>query len=209
MTYQRPVYEQVEISHGGNTVTLRPTLRAAAILEQRYGLAALFNALESHNFTIISEIIRAVSSPAHDGAGFLRSEAAGSPLISFFNAVTEPLAALISMLTPAPVPSSATAKPQTGKGITWAEYYAELYEAATGWLGWTPEQAWNATPNEISRAYQSHINRLVKTGVLTLAKTAEKPHDIEQAKRNEAIGLDPEFDREALRALKMKIASAA
>ncbi len=30
MTFQRPAYEQVTIAHGGHTVTLRPSLRAAA-----------------------------------------------------------------------------------------------------------------------------------------------------------------------------------
>lgn len=196
MTYQRPAYEQVKISHGGNTVILRPSLRAASILEQRYGLVALFNALDSQNFTIISEIL-ATCSEREDGAAFLFNHPE-KPLSLFFEAVTDPLAELVAMLTPAPVPSSGTAKPQAGKGITWAEYYADLYEAATGWLGWTPEQAWDATPTEINRAYQAHINRLVKP--------ADKPHDIEQATRNEAIGLDPEFDRDGLRALKMKIA---
>ncbi|SIP97000.1 hypothetical protein SAMN05880582_101211 [Rhizobium sp. RU20A] len=201
----RPAYEQVTIAHGGNTVALRPTLRAAATLTERHGFPALFQALDSMHLTITSEIIRTASSPVSDAAAFLRSEAAGRPLSPFFLAVRQPLAELIAMFMPAPDPK---AKPSSaGKPTPWNEYFAELYSAATGWLGWTPETTWNATPTEITRALSAHHDRLVITGVLTRTGTpTEKTPDPEQAARNEAEGLDPEFDREGLRALKAKIA---
>ncbi|UXT48180.1 hypothetical protein FY136_02620 [Agrobacterium tumefaciens] len=209
MTYQRPAYEEVRIAHGGNTVTLRPTLRAAATLEARYGFPALFRALDDLSFTIVSDIILTVANCRDDAAAFLRSEAAGRPLFSFFMAVRRPLAELISMFMPAP---DLKAKPSTGSGkpVPWADAYADMYAGATGWLGWTPETAWNSTPTEISRAMSAHFDRLVTTGVLQRTdKQAAKEADPEQAKRNEAAGLDPEFDRDALRAMKMKIASGS
>ncbi|MCQ1779159.1 hypothetical protein NOJ05_18300 [Neorhizobium galegae] len=156
MTYQRPAYEQVTIAHGRNTVTLRPTLRAAATLEARHGFPALFRALDDFNLSIISEIILATCSRREDAAAFL-SRVEGRPLFPFFIPVRQPLAALVSMLTPAPDPN---AKPSTGNPITWADVYAALYDRATGWLGWTPETAWNATPTEIDRAYAAHYEKL-------------------------------------------------
>lgn len=158
MTYQWPAYEEVTIAHGGNTVTLRPTLRAAAILEQRHGFPALFRALDEFNFTIISEIIGAACSHPADAAAFL-SALPGRPLLPFFLDVRQPLAELVSMFMPASDPK---AKPSTGKGkpMPWADYYRELYAFATGWLGWTPETAWNATPTEIDRAYSAHVEKL-------------------------------------------------
>jgi hypothetical protein len=207
MTNQRPAYEQVTIAHGGSIVTLRPSLRAAATLEARHGFPALFRALADLNTTIISEIILTASSSRQDAAAFLLL-LEGRPLLPFFIVVRQPLAELVSMFVPAPDPK---AKPSTGTGnpVPWSEVYAALYESATGWLGWTPEQAWNATPNEITRAHAAHIDRLVTTGVLTRTEKTGSAPDPEQAARNVAEGLDPEFDRAGLRALKAKIAGGS
>jgi hypothetical protein len=209
MTYKRPAYEEVTIAHGGSTVTLRPTLRAAVTLEARYGFPTMFRALEEGSFTIISEIILAASSPATDGATFLLSEAAGRSLSSFIGRSRIPLAELVSMLMPAPDPQATNVRP-SGKSIAWGEFYAHQFEQATGWLGWTPEQAWNATPTEIDRAYHAHIAKLKAIhGSGEDDKPSDKALDPEQAARNVADGLDPEFDRNALRALKAKIAGVA
>lgn len=206
MTYKQPAYEEVTIAHGENTVTLRPTLRAATILEDKFGLATIDKGLAELDFAIVSEIIRAASSSAQDAAAFLRSEAAGRPLSLFFEAVIDPLSDLVRMFIPAPVQQLNTTQPSTGKRMTFAAMLAALYDTATGWLGWTPEQAWSATPTEIDRAYCAHENRLVITGILTRRKDVAQQTDPEQAARNVEAGLDPEFDRAALRALKAKIA---
>lgn len=210
MTYKRPAYEEVRITLGGSTVTLRPTLRAAVTLEARYGFPTMFRALEEGSFTIISEIILAASSPATDGATFLLSEAAGRSLSSFIGRSRIPLAELVSMLMPAPDPQATNLRP-SGKSIAWGEFYAHQFEQATGWLGWTPEQAWNATPTEIDRAYTGYIAKLKAihgSGEDDKQASAKAP-DPEQAARNVADGLDPEFDRNALRALKAKIVGGA
>lgn len=204
MTFKRPAYEQVTIAHGDNAVTLRPSLRAAATLEARFGFPALYRALDELNLTVMCEVILAACSSRRDAAAFL-SLVPGRPLFPFFMAVRGPLAELVSMFMPAPDPK---AKSSTGKvePMPWAEVYAALYDTATGWLGWTPETAWNATPTEITRAYAAHLERLVTTGILTREdKHADKAPDPEQAAQNVAAGLDPEFDRAGLRALKAKI----
>ncbi|EHH03351.1 hypothetical protein ATCR1_21255 [Agrobacterium tumefaciens CCNWGS0286] len=212
MTYKRPAFEQVNIAHGGNTVTLRPTLRAAVTLEAAFGFPAMFRALAEGNFTIISEIIRATANSRADAAAFLSVHPEG-PLSSFFAAVRMPLIELVSMLMPAPVQpldaKAAVPTPSSAKSVTWPIFYAHQFEQATGWLGWTPEQAWNATPTEIDRAYRAHEDRLVITGVLTRRKEAAQQTDPEQAARNAEAGLDPEFDRAGLRALKAKIAGGS
>lgn len=120
------------------------------------------------------------------------------PLFPFFLAVRAPLFELVSMLTPAPE-KRAQPSQTTGKQVTWAEVFAALYGRATGWLGWTPEQAWNATPTEIDRAYRAHLEKLK---AIHGGGSDEKEPDPEQAERNIAAGLDPEFDRAGLQALK-------
>ncbi|CDM57625.1 MULTISPECIES: hypothetical protein [Rhizobium] len=157
MIYQRPAFEEVTIAHGGDTVTLRPSLRAAATLEARFGFAALFRALDEGNFTIISEIILTASIKRQDAAAFLGGNFR-RPLSSLFPAVVGPLAEFVSMLQPATDPKAKTTNP--GKAVAWAEFYRDLYEKATGWLGWTPETTWNATPTEIDRAYSGYIAKL-------------------------------------------------
>lgn len=201
MTYKRPAYEQVVIAHGGNTVSLRPSLQAACTLEARYGFPALFKALDELNYTIITDIILTASRD-HTAAAFL-SSFADKPLSVFFSAVQQPLAELIAMLTPATDPK---AKPGTGKPMSWPEIYAALYDRATGWLHWTPEATWNATPTEIDRAYWAHIEQLKAIHGSDDDKATDNNTDPLQAARNEAAGLDPEFDRASLRALKAKIA---
>ncbi|GGA78016.1 hypothetical protein GCM10011491_01500 [Brucella endophytica] len=212
MTYQRPAYEKVTIAHGGSTVTLRPSLRAAVTLEARFGFQTMFRALAEGNFSIISEIILTATDSRDDAAAFLLSEAAGRPLSSFIGIARIPLAELVSMLMPAPVQQlDTTMAAPSGKAVAWADFYADQYEKATGWLGWTPEQAWNATPTEIDRAYSGHIAKLKAVHGSSdddKQPTPKKP-DPEQAARNVAEGLDPEFDRAGLRALKAKIAGGA
>ena len=204
---RRPAYEQVTIAHGGSTVTLRPTLRAAATLEARHGFPALFRALDDLHFTIISDIILSSSSSGQADAAAFLSLVPGRPLFPFSMAVRQRLADLVSMFTPAADPK---AKRSTGgEPMPWGEVYSTLYESATGWLGWTPEAAWNATPTEITRAMSAHFDRLVTTGVLVRDDKQVKEADPEQAARNEAEGLDPEFDRAGLRALKAKLAGGA
>ncbi|MBD9555673.1 phage tail assembly chaperone [Ensifer adhaerens] len=197
MTYQRPAYEQVTIAHGGNTVTLRPSLRAAATLVERHGFPTLFRALDDLNLAIISEIILTAATSRQDAAAFL-SFPAGRPLFPFFLAVRQPLAELVSMFKCAPDPK---AKPSTGTGklIVWSDEYRGLYRAATGALGWTPEAAWNATPTEINEACIGRFG--------TGDDTVNAP-DPEQAARNVATGLEPEFDRNALEALRGSIKRA-
>ncbi|BCH60409.1 hypothetical protein RvVAR0630_30330 [Agrobacterium vitis] len=193
MTYQRPAYEEVAIAHGGSTLTLRPTLRAAATLEARYSFPALFRALDECDFTIVSDIILTCSTSRQDAVAFLGA-GSGRPLSPFFRSVQAPLYQLVSMLTPAPAPN---AKPvtNTGKPLPWAEYYAALFEHATGWLNWSPETAWNSTPTEIDRAYAGHISKLK-------AVHGSSEEDEKQAATPEP---DASFDRNGLEALRSNI----
>ncbi|PZU87189.1 MAG: hypothetical protein DI528_08240 [Shinella sp.] len=199
---RRRAYEQVEISFGGNAVTLRPTLRAATILEERFSFPALFRALDECNLPIISEIILVSDSSGNQNAAALLSAVSARPLSPFLDAVRQPLGELVSMFIPAPVQPLDTA-PRTGKEIPWAEFYAGLYDVATGWLGWTPEQAWSTTPTEITRARDAHIEKL--KAIHGSADDKQHRPDVDAEALSELLksdDLDPEFDRDGLHALK-------
>lgn len=197
---KRRAYEQVEVRHGGNTVTLRPTLRAATSLEYRFGLPAVYQAVEDLNLTIISEIILMSATSRQDAAAFL-SSLVGKPLLPFYLAVRAPLAELVSALTPAPEPHAKN-KPTTGKPVTWAEVFAALFDRATGWLEYTPEQAWNSTPTEIDRAYRAHLEKLKAIHGGSDKDDQSETNFEDLSERIASDGLDPEFDRSGLHALR-------
>lgn len=197
---KRRAYEEVTIAHGEYAFSLRPSLRAATILEDRFGIPALHKGLAEFNLTIISEIILvSVSSGSQNAAAFL-SSVPGRPLLPFFLSVRAPLAELVSMLTPAP---DQKAKPSKGKSMPWAGLFAALYDRATGWLGWAPEQAWNATPTEIDRAYRAHFEKL--QALHGAGSDEEGRPDVDTDALTELLksdGLDPDFDRSGLHKLK-------
>ncbi|MDW9841143.1 hypothetical protein HR059_03565 [Sinorhizobium meliloti WSM1022] len=212
MTFKRPAYEEVTLALGVNTVSLRPSLRAAATLEARYGLPTMFRALEEGDLTIILEIIRTSLHP--DAAAHSFSCLGNGPLSHFFPAVRQPLADLLTMFVPAPnrnaKPSTSTST--TDKPMPFADLYAVLYERATGWLGWTPEVAWSATPTEIDRAYAAHIEKLKAIhGSADDQATSEQDNAYtpERLKEIDELGYDPAFDRDGLTVLRGKIARRA
>jgi hypothetical protein len=194
MTF-RLAYDEFTLEHGGNTVTLRPSLRAASYLEARYGFDTLFRHVLEFNLTTIREIILAASQARQDAAAFL-SSLAGKPLSLIHNVVTAPVDDLCHAFIPAAEPNG---KPATGEPIPWPEVYRELYRTATGWLGWTPAEAWAATPTEINEAYKGHLAKL------------QAIHGSGEAQSNEDKPVkqtDPDFDRNALETLRGSIVRA-
>ncbi|TCM57832.1 tail assembly chaperone [Rhizobium sp. PP-F2F-G48] len=199
MTYQRPAYEEVTIADGGNAIVLRPSLRAATSLEQRHGLPALYRAIQERDHAILCEIVLRASVTRDEALRFLRQHE-NRPLRSFFYVVVPAVSELLQMFMPA-VDGSGEA---SGETMSCAQFYRDLYRIATGALCWTPAEAWAATPQEIREAFKGHIsaNRMARG-----ESVGEKPteRDPNQAANNIAEGLDPEFDRAGLRALKTKI----
>ena len=53
-----------------------------------------------------------------------------------------------------------SAEPQSGETMPFSEYHKRLYQIGSGWLGWSPETVWNATPKEILEAYSGHVEQL-------------------------------------------------
>jgi hypothetical protein len=82
-------------------------------------------------------------------------------------------ARLVDVLTPAIVAhvfalAGVDQEAPDGKGAgasdaprtTWADHHRKLFLIATGWLGWTPADAWEATPVEILTAYEGRVDML-------------------------------------------------
>jgi hypothetical protein len=191
------------LSLGGNTVRLRPSLRAVSTLERHLdGFINLFRNVEQFHVGTITKIITACATSDDHATAFLRA-ASNSSLKEFREAAYQP----ITELCLAFIPVSDGKQPTQGKPIAWSDHYAELYRMATGWLGWSPDTAWNATPTEITEAYAGRIAML--QAIHGTSDDQPKEVDPHQVESNLADGLDPDFDREGLRALKAKIAGAS
>lgn len=189
-------YDAIALAYGGNTVVLRPSLRAAIQLERLHGgFPMLLRKIEEFDTLTIWHVITAAA--GKEAAAPIFAHAAAKPLKSFKRAAQEPCIALVAAFFPT-TPETDAAKPTTAKPTPWVDLFKELYGFATGWLGWTPETAWHATPQEITDAFNAHIAKL--KAIHGDGEESTGP-DQEQRRENEALGLDPDFDRAGLRAL--------
>lgn len=192
----------ITLAHGGNTVRLRPSLRTAMTLERLHGgFAGLFRRLRDFDTATITTVIEVAATDERQASALLGT-IANAPLKGFSQAAQAPLAALCEALMPMP-PEPSRNSSSKGKPMPWAEVYRELYRTSTGWLGWPPEAAWNATPDEITEAFNGHLAKL--KAIHGAADDDTDSTTPEQRDNNLAAGLDPDFDREGLRALKAKL----
>lgn len=195
---------EVTVRHGPHVVTLRPSLRAAMTIERLHvGWGGLVHRLAQFDQVTVQALIRAsaVSGPPAE-ALLLSFE--NRPLAEIKAAVAEPLAELVALFL-APLDSDDTGeKPSLApsKPKPWSDAYGELYRIGTGWLGWSPADTWAATPAEIAQAFEGKVAMLKAIhGSGDEEPTTTGPSE-EQRAANVAAGLDPEFDRAGLRALK-------
>tara|TARA_R100000935_G_C2841561_1_gene171408 strand:- start:11355 stop:11966 length:612 start_codon:yes stop_codon:yes gene_type:complete len=195
----------IVLRHGTLAVTLTPSLRAATLLERLHGgFPALLEQVQAFNVTTIIEIIK-TAGQAPDALLMALSDA---PLRTIRDVTYVPIVQLLLAFglisddtdtdtTPKPAPS--------GNPIAWPDLFAQLYKIATGWLGWTPATAWAATVQEINEAFHGLVERIKATSGTTAEDEAETTISAEQRQQNEALGLDPEFDRAGLHSLRARL----
>lgn len=207
MTF-RPAIDEITLALGGNTVRLRPSLRAATRLERLHdGFAGLLRNVSEFHFGTVCAVILTAATDRQEATALL-AQINSTPLRDAADAITAPILALCAAFIPA---SDEDAKPQSSaKPMPWPDFYRELYRTATGWLHWTPEAAWNATPTEINEAFAGHIAMLRAIhGNPDDADSKPDAYSAEQLQQIDDQGFDPAFDRAGLSALKAKIQRAA
>ncbi|MDP2780274.1 phage tail assembly chaperone [Devosia sp.] len=188
----------------GEAYELRPSLRASMRLVRRHGLTGLLAAAQDFNVTVILDVLRdAAIKPS-----LLLAEIAAIGLGTVRHRLTGPLVEFVLAVAGIDPDDTTPPTPSTGKQLTPEETFTRLFGIATGWLGWTPEEAWNATPAEIIAAQAGRTDLI--TDVLkavfgtTDTQPTAAPYTPTQLKQIEEEGHDPAFDRMALRALKGK-----
>jgi hypothetical protein len=158
-----PLATDIRIEHGDDTVRLVPSLRAAYLLNSAYGVGRLEKAVREFNTSIIFDIL------AHAGNGvealtLLRRKIADTGLGPALTDISRPLnqflCACFAIDKDPAVDHPAVARAKAGEPFDLGKTISDLFEIATGWLGWTPEQAWQATPAEIIAAHRGLIAKL-------------------------------------------------
>lgn len=197
-------YETVEITLGDLTVAMRPTLRAASLLEANPGLETLFKNLSDGHLGTMLRIIRATAET--NAATALIKVINSLPLGAVMHALQAPLADLCAGFMPETRKAPETATQPNDKALTWGDAYAQLHARAVGWLHLPSQDAWNSTPTEIARALEEHLELMKAIHGASEEDSQDQTGNTEaQRAQNEAEGLDPEFDRVGLRALKARM----
>lgn len=205
----RPAYDEITLALGScSTVRLRPSLRAATHFVGNDGFADLPRRIMELHLGTIRDLITVTATDRKEASAFLGS-IERTPLRIVASTIAAPLLALVTGFIPAP--DDDDRKPAgTGKPMPWPKFYQELFRIATGWLGWTPAAAWNATPAEINEAFAGHIAKLKAIHGSADKDEADKhpnAYSADQLREVEELGRDPAFDREGLRALKARLRS--
>lgn len=200
-----PAYDGITLALGGNTVRLRPSLRAASRLAASPDDMRI-PVLNLHLGTI-REIITMSATDEREATAFLdRIDA--TPLQIVADTIIAPLFVFLASFAPAEDRPGTADKAPSGEPMAWPDVVKMLHRRATGWLRWTPEVAWQATPSEINDALAGWAEYIEATTPKQDGKP--KPPDAyapEKLEQIEEQGFDPAFDREGLRRLKMKLAS--
>jgi hypothetical protein len=150
--------DETKITVGSKVFTLRPTLRAAVRLHEDYhGLQNLYAALGSGSVTASLDLISAACADPRLVV-LLAYEVDKHALEKSVWSIREQLQGFVLKLSGH---DDADGEPAlTGKPMPYSEYFATLYRIATGWLGWSPDAAWDATPAEIIEAQKGRIELL-------------------------------------------------
>lgn len=154
--------EPTLLSHGGNTVRLRPSLRAATLLLRKARFGRLVADLHAPRLDTILLIVEATADDDLAARALVQRQIADRGTISLYSLV-EPLVQLLADCFGVDADQEHRAEQNvrtTGKPFDMAAALVDFYEIGTGWLGWTPAQTWSATPAEIMAAHKGLVAKL-------------------------------------------------
>lgn len=194
--------DSIYIELAGEAFELRPSLRAGMRLMRRHGFFNLLAAVEGFDVSIVMDVLReAAIKPS-----LLLAEIAAIGLGPVYNRLAGPLVEFILALAGHDQADTAPAIPASGKPADPEQVFTNLFEVATGWLGWAPKEAWNATPAEIHAAHAGRTNLILDVLKVVFGtadeKTSVDTYTSDQLDKIEEQGRDPAFDRKRLQSLK-------
>jgi len=160
--------------------------------------------IDQFDTATVRDVIRIAATDQRAAEAFLAAMTR-MPIAVLHHAAYGPLVSLWAALF---LPDPADIKPDapTGKPLPWNEFYTGIFEQGTGWLHWTPTETWKATVTELEHALKGHIaHQNALNGVSDEMPDAPDTNTPDQRAANVAEGLDPDFNRDALHALKARM----
>lgn len=155
--------DDIVIEHGGNAVRLRPSLRAAYRLDHRHGgFGRVVEGLQQTNITIIADIIAETSDNDPAARRLLMARVAENGIRDLRH-IVEPLFNLVAACYGVEADEEHPAEKReriTGKPLNIRRALEDAFAIATGWLGWSANDALNATPAQIAAAYRGYVAKL-------------------------------------------------
>ena len=153
--------ERINITLDGHAVEMVPTLRAALRLARRYGT---YGALIAK---IMEGQVEAIADTISEGADFptalpvILADIERRGVLSVVSLLKAPLVDfVVSLAGPTPRDDGKAQAKTSGPSLTFDAFHEQLFQIATGWLAWTPAEAWAATPAEIIAARDGRIAML-------------------------------------------------
>jgi hypothetical protein len=172
---------ETTIEFGHEVIRLRASLRAAIRLDRSHGFDSLIRAIIDGNLSAMADVIRECAVSPTALPNFL-DDLETMPLHLGIDRIREPLIAHVMALAGA----DGEAGEPGAKRIPFPEYFTTLFRLATGWLGWSPAVAWEATPAEITEAYKGKLELLA--AMFGGGKATDETNDEESRASLNAIG---------------------
>lgn len=162
-------------------VELRASLRAAIRLERRHGFQKLSRGIAEGSYSILADIVRECARTRDDANAILSIR----PIGKLIEQLTAPCYALVLALAGIDEASKPVSRGNS-KSVSFSEYYESLFRIAAGNLGWTPDDAYAATPAEIIEAAKGRSELLAAI----FGGGAEKPaEETDPATINHSAGI--------------------
>ena len=195
----QPAFETT-LRHGNHAVTLRASLRAAVTLDNLPGgIPGAGDSLMRQSYTGIRQVLLATATDQAAALSLLAS-LSGKPLAPFLGPAQAACLDLLQHLLPEP--DAAPEAPAPVMVITTAEHLTNLFTFGTVIVGWPPAEVWTASPRELTLIATAYYDRQER---IADAMSGKRPgQSAEQRQANIDAGLDPEFDRHGLQALKAR-----
>ncbi|WP_051311284.1 hypothetical protein [Bradyrhizobium sp. Cp5.3] len=134
---------------GDKSFDLKPSLRAAFVLNEKYaGFQNLSRYLAEGSITTAIDLINATIVDQSAWAAYALADT-NSVVLDIVGALDQ-LQNFVVILCGAD--ANSPDKPQTSKPMPFIEHFTQLFQIGTGWLGWAPEDVWDATISEIVNA---------------------------------------------------------
>jgi hypothetical protein len=143
--------DDITIVIAGEEITLRPSLHHAIRLERREGsFQKLLRDIMDGSLTAACDVIR-----DHTVLDFLENR-----ILDALPDLKAPLLQYVMQCAGVDGDDAPAKGGKPAKSVPFREYLQQQYKVATGWLGWSPETALDATPAEIQLAYEGRLDML-------------------------------------------------